>query len=165
MSEIDKFCMFVNTTNGLCRSPINTNDKYCDEIPIERCYYKQLQQLKYDVECAELRNKYDKEQFDNELQRLKQENENLKQECDLYKTFYRAKHDDLKNFLGQLKTENEELRKSNTSNAKAFLKENKEKHKLLDCLDEIEEILNKNLSYYEMRNEIVKFIKQVKEGE
>lgn len=40
---------------------------------------------------------------------LKAENEDLKQECDLYKTWYRAKHDDLKNFLGQLKESNKTL--------------------------------------------------------
>lgn len=44
------------------------------------------------------------------VQQLKQENERLKQECDLYKTWYRAKHDDLKNFLGQLKAENTKLK-------------------------------------------------------
>lgn len=54
------------------------------------CYYKQLQQLKYDVECAELRNKYDKEQFDNELQQLKAENKELKEQYKLAEPLFQA---------------------------------------------------------------------------
>lgn len=46
-----------------------------------------------------------------EYNQLKAENEDLKQECDLYKTWYRAKHDDLKNFLWQLKESNKTLNK------------------------------------------------------
>lgn len=35
-------CKFI-TSKGQCKSPINQSQKYCDEIPIEWCYYKQLQ--------------------------------------------------------------------------------------------------------------------------
>lgn len=39
---------------------------------------QEMQQIKLDLECAELRNKYDREKFDSELQQLKTGNEELK---------------------------------------------------------------------------------------
>ena len=41
-------CKFI-TSDGFCKSPINTT-KYCDEIPEEWCCYKQLQRLKQENE-------------------------------------------------------------------------------------------------------------------
>lgn len=113
MMEIDvSKCEYYNDYYKTCSnfSRFSDDEPYCDPKEFKCSYYVN--------------------NIDKQLQQLKAENELLKNERTI----------DLRNQLEQLKAENEELRKSNTSNAKAFLKENKEKHKLLDCLDEIEEI-------------------------
>lgn len=145
--------------DGLCMcNPISNNDgvllgyEECNKIS-NRCFWLtgQLFQAKH----AELKNKHDKEKLDSELQQLKVENEDLKQECDLYKTWYRAKHDDLKNFLGQVKAENEELRKIQIGHCQGENLYNLYQYK--QCLDEIKEICHncwnccdcKKCEYYE----------------
>lgn len=37
-------CKFL--ANGVCASPINNKEIFCENIPAEWCYYKQLQELK-----------------------------------------------------------------------------------------------------------------------
>jgi len=37
-------CRFI-TSDGICKSPVNTKQKYCDEIPEEWCYYRQYMEL------------------------------------------------------------------------------------------------------------------------
>lgn len=50
-----------------------------------------------------------KEEFE-DYQNLKQENETLKIECDMYKTYYRAKHDDIDGKIFKYKEALEEIR-------------------------------------------------------
>lgn len=72
--EIDvTYCKFARL-NDVCASPINTQECKCSKIPIQMCYYKQLQELKEDY--AELLNRHN-ESFDN-FQQLKADNEELK---------------------------------------------------------------------------------------
>lgn len=55
MSDIDvTYCAFARL-NDVCASPINTQECKCSKIPVQNCYYKQLQQLKQENE--ELKNK------------------------------------------------------------------------------------------------------------
>lgn len=118
----------------------------------------------------------------------------LKQECDLYKTWYRAKHNDLKNFLGQLKAENEKLKQDLQEETKlrhkAMCDEADmawEVTKLHKVLDEIEGICKECHKHdydlcctcryadncraddeyisYDVANYIHSIIKQAKEGE
>lgn len=50
MSEIDvTYCKFARL-NDVCASPINTQECKCSKIPIQMCYYKQLQQAKEENE-------------------------------------------------------------------------------------------------------------------
>jgi hypothetical protein len=51
-------CKFI-TSDGICKNPINTKQKYCDEVPEDWCYYRQYTELKQ--ENKELRDSKFKE--------------------------------------------------------------------------------------------------------
>lgn len=115
-------CKFISTT-GQCLSPINKSAKYCNEIPEEWCYYKQLKRK--EQECEELKKLNEhteielesyfifEEDVNKQLDQLKAENETLKQ----YKASKQASYESMQrewnnavNENRELKAENEELR-------------------------------------------------------
>lgn len=49
-------CNFLNSL-GICASPINTNDIQCVNVPIDLCYFKQLQAK--EQECEKFKNRAD----------------------------------------------------------------------------------------------------------
>lgn len=50
MSEIDvTYCKFARLNDICARSPINTQECKCSKIPIQMCYYKQLQKEKEEL--------------------------------------------------------------------------------------------------------------------
>lgn len=72
--EIDvTYCKFARL-NDVCASPINKQECKCSKIPIQMCYYKQLQQYKQLCEQKTVDN------FD-----LIKENEDLKEKLNIYK--------------------------------------------------------------------------------
>ena len=67
-------------------------------------------------ECEQIKEKYEALKLENQegyeiVAELKHECEELKREIDLYKTWYRAKHDDIKNLLGSYRKALEEIEK------------------------------------------------------
>ena len=44
MTDTSK-CAFYKDKDGICRSPINKTCEFCKNIPIDKCYYKQLCQI------------------------------------------------------------------------------------------------------------------------
>ena len=51
------------------------------------------------------------EEYNGKINKLKAENERLKAECDMYKTFYRAKHSDIKSLLPKYRTTLQEIKR------------------------------------------------------
>ena len=100
ISECEYIC---NTAFGNigCKLPFN-EEIYCCNI--SNCYYKQL--ARKTQECEQIKEKYEALKLENQegyeiVDELKQECEELKKELNLYKTWYRAKHGDIKNYLGR----------------------------------------------------------------
>lgn len=73
-----------------------------------------------------------------QLKRLEQENEELKIERDMYKTFYRAKHNDVKNLFIKYRKTLKEIRETAKDNYTA------NSHKFF----KIEELINEVLDEY-----------------
>lgn len=76
-------CKFL--ANGVCASPINNKEIFCENIPAEWCYYKQLQELKANngelkdtVTCLRVELDKQKTRLKNHIAKLEQENEELK---------------------------------------------------------------------------------------
>lgn len=141
------------------RCGVSKNINYSIGCYANDCYYKQLQEVMNNLECAELRNKYDKEKFDSELQQLKAENEQLKEELstiqhncsregckyyddDTFKVFYEC-------------TAQKALQLSANSVTTKYCD-------LLKIITEIKEIAEKE-SFCDSK-EILQLIKQAKEG-
>ena len=87
--------------------------RYCEKNP--NCYFKQLS-------------------------RKTQECEELKKGLDLYKTWYRAKHDDIKNYLGRCYNALEEIRKiiaSQDVRTRPKLYDFEQDNKILDIISKV----------------------------
>lgn len=89
---------------GMGMSGEDTFCRLCKDNP--NCYYKQLDKLRTE------KDKYYQQTLDDEitLNELYQENERLKAECNMYKTFYKAKHSDIKGLLFKLKHTLQEIK-------------------------------------------------------
>ena len=86
----------------------------CESINNSNCYFKQL--ARKTQECEELkayaqRQENQREAYYKEYLKLSQQCEALKSELELYKTWYRAKHGDIKNTLGRYHKALEEIEK------------------------------------------------------
>ena len=68
------------------------------------------QQLKEELDRLKYNTDYKIGSLETTISNLVQEKEDLEQEKELYKTWYRAKHDDLKNYLGQMSKQIKELK-------------------------------------------------------
>lgn len=88
MSEIDvTYCEFARL-NDVCASPINTQECKCSEIPIQMCYYKQLQQLEAENKTLNTLFKNYKKDYINSTNKLGEmvlKNGNLYNEKEKYK--------------------------------------------------------------------------------
>lgn len=92
---------------------LNETTSYCKRNP--NCYYKQL--TRKTAECEE-----------------------LKKGLDLYKTWYRAKHDDIKNYLGRCYNALEEIRKiiaSTDVRTRPKLYDFEQDNKILDIISKV----------------------------
>ena len=105
--------------------------------------YKQL--ARKTQECEELkeyaqRQENQREEYYKEYLKLSRECEELKQELDLYKTWYRAKHDDIRNLLGNYRKALEEIKKVCIEDTREFADGTTVRY---DSLDDILDIINK----------------------
>lgn len=75
-----------------------------------------------------------------EINKLQKENEELKKELVLYKIWYRAKHDDVKNYLGRYYNALEEIKKVCLEDTYTFADGKQIRY---DSLDDILDIINK----------------------
>lgn len=115
-------CVFLDVVNGRT---------YCDcattnIIGTSLCPY---------VNCSQNSNCYFKQ-----LARKTQECEELKKGLDLYKTWYRAKHDDIKNYLGRCYNALEEIRKiiaSTDVRTRPKLYDFEQDNKILDIISKV----------------------------
>ena len=90
------------------------------------------------------------------IKKLQQENGELKNELDLYKTWYRAKHDDVKNCLGCYRKALEEIEKyCNYKFCDKFgeFTELINKNSILDIINKAKDGNNEQLSMPRMRND------------
>lgn len=117
-------CFIYNShhTRTMCCSGL-----YCKQNEFANCHFKLY--ARKTQECEQK----DKELSSNEkiinklmkkVDELKKERKELKNELDLYKTWYRAKHDDVKNLLGCYRKSLEEIegyfKKQDTSKTSLF---------------------------------------------
>ncbi len=108
-----------------------------DGVDVSECEY-----LKYDKigcsadDCYCLGN----DCYFKQLARKTQECEELKKGLDLYKTWYRAKHDDIKNYLGRCYNALEEIRKiiaSTDVRTRPKLYDFEQDNKILDIISKV----------------------------
>ena len=81
-----------------------------------------------------------REVYYKEYLKLSQECEELKREIDLYKTWYRAKHDDIRNLLGSYRKALEEIEAVCLEDTYTFADGTQIRY---DSLDDILDIINK----------------------
>lgn len=101
-----------NFYDGICKSPINKSDLECSLIPIERCYYKQLQQLKQENEklCTAIRNELP-EQYDKRVSEAESDIEWGVLDRNATETeFCKNVIYETRNYIAKLKQENDELK-------------------------------------------------------
>ena len=84
-------------------SPVDCKDR-------PDCEYKQLQRLKQENEALQAQLNNITVQSNNIITALEQENEELKILKDMYLTFYKAKHDDVKGLFIKYRSALEEIR-------------------------------------------------------
>lgn len=119
-----KRCKFV-TSDGVCKSPINTKQKYCTEIKEEWCYFKQLKRLEQE-----------RDELKKTVENQKLEYEEL--QCDLFAIervsgCYHSEN-------AELKQENERLYNDGQTEITRLCNKN---NKLISALEEIREYINK----------------------
>ena len=108
VSECDNLAILQDRMTDKEFTFCNAYQEDCSER--ENCHYKQLQRLKH--QYADVL-KLAKENADSNeycLQELEQENEELKTLKDMYFTYYKAKHNDVKGEFFTIKKENERLK-------------------------------------------------------
>ncbi len=99
-----------------------------------KCCYCESDNTQY-LACKDNPNCYFKQ-----LARKTQECEELKKGLDLYKTWYRAKHDDIKNYLGRCYNALEEIRKiiaSTDVRTRPKLYDFEQDNKILDIISKV----------------------------
>ena len=117
----------------------------CRNFP--KCQFRELmkQLARKTAEFEELkayaqRQENQREVYYKEYLKLSQECEELKREIDLYKTWYRAKHDDIRNLLGSYRKALEEIEAVCLEDTYTFADGTQIRY---DSLDDILDIINK----------------------
>lgn len=96
--------------------------------------------------------KYCKKEYCDLLKAKEQECEELKREIDLYKTWYRAKHDDIRNLLGSYRKECEELKKIKSTLKKALDEIAEHCEKVIKNLTTYDDVYDANISIEALHN-------------
>ena len=136
-------CEYVcNTAFGNigCKLPFN-KEIHCCKNP--NCYFKQLSHKTQ--ECEQIKEKYEALKLENQegyeiVDELKHEREQLKSELHLYKTWYQAKHGDIRNLLGSYRRALDEIEKVCLEDTYTFADGTQIRY---DSLDDILNIINK----------------------
>ena len=140
-------CKYLNTFSDCdgyhyyCDLADDIKNEYCEHY--KDCYYKQL--TRKTQECEELKayaqaQENQRETYYKEYLKLSQECEKLKSELHLYKTWYRAKHGDIKEYLSRYYKALKEIEKVCLEDTYTLADGTQIRY---DSLDDILDIINK----------------------